>query len=305
MSKKRSRYSGRTAVSIKRKRILPITLICVGAVLLTVAIAIGVGAYLRSKADAFEPKESWSFEENSSGDAESAGAVYAPMFEYGDSPFSFVKKGYTAVSAPLNYRDGSIAFDSAVCREYGREEYDASVSIAEYDAIFDENELKFCAYFNSTAFEMEDEGLRRVRRAYEISLIAEAVAGGVDDVLILGIEVNEENINEVASYMAELSSCVDVPVGIAISTGAVLQTQQNVYIAGRLESACDYVALDLRELAFYDDEGPQSIGEYLDPLRYYLSAYSLRLIFSSKNSELFDEVYDMGLKNAQIARTYP
>ena len=303
MSKKRSRYAGRTSVSLKKRRIWLWVGICAVAVLLTVGIAIGVGAWLRSKAESFEPKEEITFEGNTPPKESIAEAVYAPMFEYGDSPYDVVRRGYTAVSLPLVYRDGSIAFDSAVCREYGGE-YDPDVSIEEYSRIFEDNGLKYCGYFNSTAFAIEDKTMRELRKAYEIALIREAVSLGVDDVLILGIDVNEENSDEVAAYLSELSQSVDAPVGIAISTGVLMLTEEEKYVAGKLYSACDYISLDLRELSFSEEDSVQSIGEYLDSFGYYLSAYSLRLVFSSKTTDFFEEVYSLGLTNAQVTRTY-
>ncbi len=302
---RRNKYSRRTSVSLRKKRVITTVIAAVLSVVVFFGIAVGLGAYLKRKAESYEPKEEYEFEDNAPPASDGAEAVCAPGFAYGDYLYGFIQKGYTELSLPLGTAENP-TFVSNVAQGMAGVAC-GDIKLEEYTSLIHKYKGHACGYFVSSAFECEDENLRRVKKAYEIALLSEAAKGGIDDILILGINVTEENSNEVAKYLSELNSAVDnCSVGIAINTGTLLLTENEVYIAAKLKSACDFVALDLRYLDFSDADGsdsgaPANLAQYLSEIRYYLSSYSLRLVFSDANEKLFDEARDLGFSNVQVA----
>ena len=305
MSRRKNRYSRRTALSLRKKRIILTVVSCAFAVAVLFGIAVGVGAYLKSKAESYEPREEYNFEDNSPPASDGAEAVQAPMFSYGDYLYGFIQKGYSDLSLSLGTAD-SVTFDSSVAKSVAGVSC-GEVRLEDYSSLIHKYDGRACAYFVSSAFELENENLRRIRKAYEIALLCEAAASGIDDILVLGVNVTKENSDEVAKYLSELNSAAgDCSVGIAINTGTLLLTDNEIYIAGKLRSACDFLALDLRYLDFTDagDSAPTSLAEYLNQLKYYLSAYHLRLVFSDSNSQFFDEAEELGFSNIQVTEDF-
>ena len=304
MSRRKNRYSRRTSVSLRKKRIITIVIASILSVAVLFGVAVGLGAYLRHKAESYEPKQEYEFDDNAPPASDGAVAVCAPSFTYGDYLYGFFQKGYTELSLSLGtaenptfVSDVSQSVSGVVCGD---------IMLEEYSALIHKYEGRACAYFVSSAFECENENLRRIKKAYEIALLCEAVEKGIDDILILGINVTEENSDEVARYLSELnSSAGDCSVGVAINVGTLLLTENEVYIAAKLKSACDFVALDLRNLDFSgaSESGsgtPTNLAQYLNEIKYYLSSYSLRLVFSDTNEQFFDEAIELGFSNLQV-----
>lgn len=304
MSRRRNKYSRRTSVSLRKKRIITTVIVSILSVAVLFALAVGVGAYLKHKAESYEPKQEYKFEDNVPPASDGAVAVCAPMFTYGDYLYGFIQKGYTELSLSLGTAENPI-FASDVAQSVAGVVC-GDIKLEEYTSLIHKYDGRACGYFASSAFECEDENLRRVKKAYEIALLCKAAESGIDDILIFGINVTEENSDEVAKYMAELNAAAgDCSVGIAINTGTLLLTENEVYIAAKLKAACDFVALDLRHLDFSEisESGsiaPTNLAQYLSQIKYYLSSYSLRLVFSDANEKLFDEARKLGFANVQV-----
>lgn len=304
MSRKRRKhkYSRRTPISAGRRRVLPIVLIAVLAVCAVVAIAVGLGAYLRRKAEDYSPSER---EDDDiitpvTGKGE---AVIAPLYSYDASVYSVMSKGYKALSMSLGTAR-NVSFKSEIAGML------SDISVGDIELSAYTSSVKYyggraCGYFISDAFECEDENTRRLKKAYETALMCEAASMGIDDILILGINVTERNIDEVCEYMRQLHDALgECSVGICVSAGVMELTGQGVYIATELKESCDFLALDMRELEFtsLDGEGtdvPSSLEEYLGSLKYYIKSYSMRLLFSDGNIDFFDTACKLGYSNVQ------
>lgn len=305
MSRRKNKYSRRTSISLRKKRIITTVIVVILSVAVLFGIAVGVGAYLRHKAESYEPKQEYEFEDNSPPASDGAEAVCAPMFVYGEYLYGYIQNGYSDLSLSLGTAE-SVTFDSSVAQSLAGVSC-GEIKLEDYSSLIHKYEGRACAYFKSSAFECEDEDVRRVKKAYEISLLCEAAKSGIDDIMILGITVTQENSDEVARYLSELNSAAgDCSVGIAINAGTLLLTDSEIYIAGKLKSACDFVALDLRYLDFsgtenVDGGAPTNLAEYLNQLRYYILSYSLRLVFSDSNKDFFDKAVDLGFSNVQVA----
>ena len=304
MSRRKNRYSRRTSVSLQKKRIITVFVLSILSVAVIFGIAVGLGAYLKHKAESYEPETEYEFEDNAPPESDGAKAVCAPSFIYGDYLYGFIQKGYTELSLSLGTAENPVFFSDVAQNVAGVACGD--VKLEEYTQLVHKYEGRACGYFISSAFGCEDENVRRLKKAYEIALLCEAAKSGIDDILILGINVTEKNSDEVAKYLSELNAAAGAcSVGVAINTGTLLLTENEVYIAAKLKSACDFVALDLRHLDFSggdesDGGAPTNLAEYLNDIKYYLSSYSLRLVFSGANEHFFDEARDVGFTNVQV-----
>lgn len=308
MSRRKNKYSRRTSVSLRKKRVITIVIVSILSAAVLFGIAVGIGAYLKRKAESYQPKKEYEFEDNAPPASEGAGAVLAPSFSYGDYLYGFFQKGYTELSLSLGTAENP-TFASDVAKSMVGVTC-GDIRLEEYSSLIHKYEGRACGYFISSAFDCEDENLRRVKKAYEIALLSEAAKSGIDDIMILGITVTEENSDEVAKYLSDLNSAAgDCSIGIAINAGTLLLTENEVYIAAKLKSACDFVALDLRNLDFSgvsesDGGTPTNLAQYLHEIKYYLSSYSLRLVFSDANDQFFDEAIELGFSNLQVVEDF-
>lgn len=300
----------RTRIGKRRKRAWMMFLIIAGAIVLIFAIAVGIGAYLRYKSQSYEPKQKYNFEGNIPPASDGAGAVYAPIYNYEDTVYSYASKGYTELSVMLGSAQ-SLNYTSDIAAAFAGVDM-AQNKLEDYTSAMHRYEITACGYFYSSAFEYEDESMRLLRKSYEVALLAEAAQKGIDDILILGINVNEQNCAEVARYLEDINSAAkNCSVGIAITVGDLLLTNEEIYIAGAMKSSADFVALDLGSLDFSDinaendEKNPQNLAQYLNEIKYYLSSYSLRLVFSEKNQGFCKEAYDLGFTNTQAVKGKP
>lgn len=300
----------RTRIGQRRKRIWITLLIIIVAVVLIFAAAVGLGAYLRYKAESYEPKQKYDFEGNTPPASDGAKAVYAPIYNYEDTVYSYVSKGYTELSVMLGSAD-CLSYTSDVAAMVTGVDT-AQNKLENYTSAMHRYDVSACGYFYSSAFEYEDESMRLLRKSYEIALLAEAAKKGINDILIMGINVTEQNCAEVADYLKDVNAAAkSCSVGIAITVGNLLQTEDGIYIAGAMKAAADFVAVDLGALDFSDisqdtdEKTPRNLAEYLNAIKYYLSSYSLRLVFSEKNQGFCKEAYDLGFKNTQAVKDKP
>lgn len=280
----------------------PIVLLVVLSLCAVFALAVGLGAYLRHKAEGYTPseREDGDIAVSVTGRGED---VIAPLYSYDASVYSVMSRGYKALSMSLGTAK-NVSFQSDIAKMFS----DVSVGDVELSAYTSSAKYyggRACGYFVSDAFECGDANLRRLKKAYEISLMCEAASMGIDDILILGIDVTEQNVDEVCEYMYQLQEALgECSVGISVSAGVMELTGQGVYIAAALKDSCDFLGLDMRELDFSQldgdgDDVPKDLNEYLSGLKYYIKSYSMRLLFSDKNIGFFDEACGLGYLNVQ------
>lgn len=305
MRVKRHKYSRRTPVNVGRKRVFPIVIVTILSVVVVTLSAIGIGAYLRNVAENYTSSDDYEFEGNVPTGG-SARAVSAPLYSYGDYVRGHINKGYTDFSMSLGSASKPVVASDVADAYLG---LSGEIKLDEYTSTIHKYDGRACVYFESEAFECEDENLRRIKKSYEISFLCEATDDGADDILILGIDVRDDNFEEIVSFIKELkTSTPDCSVGVAVNTAVIQLSKQGDYLAGGLLRVCDYIALDLRSLDFSDvdaddEQATKNLAEYLSQFKYYISSYSMRLIFSDNNDEFFDEANNLGFLNVQVVKS--
>ncbi len=305
-----NRYSRRISMSSNKKKAAPIVICVTAFVLLCLVISIAVGVLLGRRADGTDRGGHFDFDRvEYISNGKKVRSVEAYRLPRGHSASDYVRQGINDLSVKLRNSEGDLEYYFTVGEELGINNTDGEHS---FSAVTEGAHSKggyVCAYIYITSFDSEDEKLREVYKAYELSLIAEAAERGADDILLLGLDVTDKNISELEEFVTRaVQKAGDAVLGVALSEEIFRLTEKDIYYAGRLRSACDYVALDLTHLSDDDvtehtnEEGEEisRLDETLENCEYYIRAYSARLIFSEESREVYRSAVASGVVNFQI-----
>ena len=228
------------------------------------------------------------------------------------SATALAESGATALSVPL-YMDGVPQYDSPVACSLGRQAENASdVTLARlFAAILNEN-CRIAATFACHWQDETDPSLRRVERTYEAALVTEIAAAGADEVLLTGLAINEENLQEVALFLREIrESCPAAVIGISLPT-ALMLGDTRVETARTLLTWVDHLALDLSDYDTHTvsdtaEDGTvtravATLPQVLDLLDPAIRRYQMRLILPVSMYEQLITVQELGYENWQIIR---
>ena len=301
--KKRKKVKGRSSHKIVS------ALAAILIVLACFAVAVIAGIALGKKADQYASegnKYDFDYEPYKSGD-KTVKAVEALDYTLGESARGYIRNGEGYLSFCLRNSLGELSFISSTAAEMGIAQGESSISLSDEMTYVHGLGGYACAYIYSTAFACEDAYLREIYKAYELALISEAARCGVDDVLIVGLEIDADNIAEIEKYVSDASIAAGkAPLGVLVSRELVLMANSGSYIASRVFGACDYLALDLRSLdpgavlEPIDPEGNSGADAIVGELEYYIEAYRMRMVFSRENAEICDLFRELGVNNTQI-----
>ena len=302
------RYKKRKKAKGRSSRKIASVFVAILVVVICFAVAVIVGLVLGKKADQYanESKYDFNYEPYQSGD-KTVKAVDALDYTLGESARGYIKNGEGYLSFPLRSSQGELSFSSSVVSEAGIGQNTSDISLEEEMSYVHGLGGYACAYIYSTAFDCEDKYLREIYKAYELALIREAAECGVDDILIVGLDVNADNIAEIEKYVSDAAVAAGkAPLGVLVSREIVLMTNDGVYFASRILAACDYLALDLRALdinevtAPTEPDGVSGVEMLVDELEYYIEAYHMRMVFDIENEDLREIFRDIGVHNTQI-----
>lgn len=310
---KQGKYARRTSVSIRRSKKIPVIIGCVVAFLMVVISAVVVGNMLRKKASVYTPYDpKYDFEEpDLPFPQKDAKNVMAYAYNFGSDASANIRKGISDFSVCLRYSDGSVAYNSEVCEVCGFDSFNSSVNLKENVEYIHALGGYVCGYVYINSFEIENFDLKRIKTAYEISLICEAAQAGVDDILLVGMNITEKNADEIAKFVREVSlASGNCKVGVLLDRFTLEQTLDGVYTAGKLLNAANYVALDLRGM-YLADENPAESGEgtkseeelladELERMDYLIKSHKTRLVFGKDDSERYEDATNMGYGNCQM-----
>ena len=305
------KYSRRTRSQYKKSK-APIVISVVAFLLLSVVVSVAVGLSLSRRAEnAGEPPKKYDFErvDYQSGD-KIVRAVDAYNFPKGASAPDYVAQGIYDLSVCVRHSDGRLDFNFESAELYSADTQGEGNFASLCDSAHSAG-AGVCAYMFITSFEIEDEYLRGIAKAYELALISELAASGADDVLLLGLSVTDENIGEVEDFVARASLAAGkAPLGVTVGENLLESASNGDYLAARVRSVCDYLALDLCHLVLSDGEnaGESEEGEPLPGLlestiekyQYYIKGYPMRLLFSVESSKLYIPNRALGVEDLQI-----
>lgn len=301
------RYERRKDGSARSSQRMTALIIVAVFIVLSAIVSVIVGIALGKRADGVELKSKYSFifEPYKSGD-KTVKPVDAFYYKLGTDAKGYIVNGEGDLSLALRHVEGDLTFKSTAAQSAGIVQNDVELSLKDEIEYVHSLGGYVCAYICSSAFECEDEYLRSIYKAYEIALIAEAASCGVDDILVVGIDINGDNIDEIEKYVSDAAVAAgSAPLGVLVTRSLMLAVSDNVYFASRVRDVCDYLAIDMR----YLDKGADKLAEgeeiseldsLIGELEYYIEAYGLRAVLSRENSSLYDALKDLGVTNIQI-----
>ncbi len=306
------KYSRRTRSQYKKSR-APIVLSVIAFLLLSVIISVAIGIGLSKRVeDAGNSDKIFDLEkvEYKSGNKTVSG-VEAYHFPKGSDAASYVAQDINDLSVCVRHKNGDLDYYFEVAEQYGLDNMDASYSFATLCQNTHNAGGRVCAYLYIGAFQIKDVYQREIRKAYEIALIHEMAMSGADDILLLGLDVTTDNISEIESFVARAATAAEkTPLGVAVSVDTVAQNDSEVYLAARLRSACDYLALDLTFLTMTDAESmgadeagnrlPSRLETMLIDHKYYIEQYPMRVILAKFHSKLYIPTLALGITDMQI-----
>jgi hypothetical protein len=274
--------------------------VIVSFIALCLAISVAIGISLGNRADEQTDLGGYELpdiEYNSGG--KSVKGVVASLVNIGDDRINMAEGD--DVSFILRYPDGTLSYSSPTASAVG---FDAcgNKSLESFSDGIHSFDGYLCGVFYVTSFGIEDAKLREIYKSYEIALISEAAECGVDDILIMGIDVNDKNVAEVEEYLSRAAIAADTaPVGICLERSSFPSSDSEQYIALRLRQACDYFALDTKSMIADGYENAEDMARAIaDDMYYYIEAYGLRLVVSAEDREVYEKAIELGLNNLQL-----
>ncbi len=253
--------------------------------------------------------------------------VDAYLFPAEADPYRYTSRGITDLSFCLRDGDGELPYPIELSAEKegeGDTEPTEDTLAALVSSIHNAGG-RACAYFHVTSFAVEDPYLRELQAAYEVALVNRAARVGVDEILLVGLTVAKENIDAVEAYVSRMSHGAEQALlGVLMAPEIFALSEKDIYLAARVRSVCDFMALDLRLLPADADEimTDEAAGEtasasesreesggfeacslldkMLEENEYYIKAYRLRIVLDDENADLYDALKDAGVENLQI-----
>lgn len=305
------KYSRRRVQSPYKRSVAPIIISVIAFLVLCLVVSVVIGVLLGRRADGIETEKKFDFERvdyNSNG--KTVSAVEAYNFPKGASPHDYVRQGISDLSVCVSHKDGSLAYSFEVAEKMPVRA-NGEGSFKTLCASSKDAGARVCAYLYVTAFECEDRYEREIVKAFEIALVKEISESGADDILLLGIDPDEFNISEIENFVAKAALAAGkTQIGVAVSEETLALTENEEYIASRIRSSCDYLALDITYLTIEDGESPgrdeeggalpSKLEEKLDKNKYYIKSYPMRLLFSQEEFKIYQPALDLGVEDLQI-----
>lgn len=310
---KMKKYARRTSMSKPRLHILPIITYVLVLSLLCFAVSVLVGLSLGRRAEEYQKSQRFDFPADPyySGD-KTVKPVDAYIFPQGADMHAYAARGITDLSVCLCDSEGSLSYTSELGGLDGFITNAENRSLAEQVEYIHEWDGYICAYFYVRSFQIEDSTLRELYKSYELALIREAALAGVDDIMLIGIPIDDSTVAEAEQYVSRAClTAEDTVIGVLVAPELMSLTEQHIYHASRIREACDYIALDFRSLSPDADlvkevdsetaeEEKSNLVIALEQMEYYIKSYSMRIVLSKDNSTLYDSMKNLGVKNMQI-----
>ncbi len=218
-----------------------------------------------------------------------------------------VKGGYSAACFDLDTSEGVMLYASDVAQSQGKQSaHDASElrTLKNAMSLFADSKLYTVGVTHASGLLGDDDLARSVAVGYHSALVAEALRGGVDDVLIYVGEIPAERYTELVRLSEQVRAlCPDMgAVGISLPP-SFFTSDGAEQLFEELWSAFDYIAVDLTA----PDEGTSladHVSSGIGNMLYYLLRYNVRVLLPNTDTGSLDAaraaVANNGSQNIQI-----
>ena len=273
-------------------------LILIAAAAAILLVSILLGAYLNSRVDEYEESVTDAETEQSSAPptynaypkiaVEKAAAVLTPADAYAsDNALDralarATENGAVGMCFELTDSRGVPRYSSALYRDTFASS-GGKVDLERFVAKAASSRVSVTAVIQMYSFSEQEESARELRRALELSVIAEAYRYGVRDIVICGAE--SMNADAMYSMMCGIRrEAPELAVGILVPLTPA-QSQDISYMSA-LGGIFDYIAIDLSDALAQDcteegtvpEQGSGELDKRLAALRYPLGRYPSRVL---------------------------
>ncbi|MBQ8850383.1 MAG: hypothetical protein IJ011_08650 [Clostridia bacterium] len=192
---------------------------------------------------------------------------------------ALVEQNILEASIPLNTKDEILLFKSDIADEIGYSVGTANVTLEKAVSTADTRNMYLSGIFYVNAFSNDDALLRSVELSRAAALIAEALAAGFDDVVIIAPHMTEEHTEEVIAFVESIRSLApNGAVGLAVSD-SILELEdayKTSEIITRLYEKIDFLAMEVST----DDSADvlTDINNKINAEQLYLHMYKMRVL---------------------------
>ena len=170
--------------------------------------------------------------------------VNAQLFTFDKNPETYVKRGESDLSIMLRDAEGTIYYNSEIAKSVGWDMVYKSVDLTEKVENIHKAGGYICSYMYLEGFSNQGN-LTEMTREYELQLILEAAASGVDEILLFGIDVSSNNLDDVLLFISKIKSqSGDCKIGVELDYYDIVSQNEDKYRAQMMLQVCDFLALD-------------------------------------------------------------
>lgn len=316
MAKYVRRYQRRSSKSIRRSKQIPIilgfcalVLVLVGIVVLAATL---VGLKLKDEAAKHEDTTEIQYIEPEVDIKAPNGEVRdvnAQIFRFDYSLGEFLGREITHLSIMLRDTEGTLYYNSEVAQAVSWDSVYKSVDLSEKVENIHKRGGYICSYMYLNSFS-DDSNIAEMKQAYEKQLMLEAAACGVDEILILGIDLTEENLFRIISFLSEIKAGAEnCKIGIELDYDEIVSSDPDSYSAQMILQVCDFITLDAssvpcaenaEELGLQGDAANKEFSVAIEEIYYYMSGMKVRVTFNNNENSMYKSISDCSYVNRQM-----
>ncbi len=265
----------------RRKRVPKGLIFCVCAVLVSFALTAVLGNHLAKKAEGGEALYT------GTSPAGNGGSNLAPLSEKSiigeytqpKDISKFKADNEDVCASTWIYKDGKATFSTEADKLLGKEAKLPDISTLDIEA-------KTIGLFEVSSVYADDK-IKNIITEYELSLLEEFSASGLDETVLVFNEVNDKNREEIFDFAEKFK-------GAKIICVPYSTLGNDVFFA---EAASRQLPLAITA----DGVSEQKLSEDIDTYAFYFTRYNLRMVLDGKDSSLVDVLSQNALLNYQFS----
>ncbi len=258
----------------RRRRIKAISIATVSILAILLVAFLVIGSILSNRTDgrtddhANKPSTSGSIQKSEI----SVNSYFVPLAQdgstLGERLSTATSKGYTDVCFELDTENGYLYYQSETATALGKQKSAASDlrTLSGIISLTSSRELYCTGITYVSELRSDNDLVRSAAIGYHAALIAEALRAGVDDVLVIPGELNDERYDEFIKLANEVHRLAEgKKIGIALPASA-FTSENSADLIYMLSREFDYLALEI-------DQNTDMSG-----ITFYLLSYNVRVL---------------------------
>ena len=139
------------------------------------------------------------------------------------------------------------------------------------------------AYFNSSALDEADEGLRIMKTAEEVALVSELCSAGLDEIMLFDLPDDSDKCAYVTSFLSWLETVSRRTNICVVLSKEDVEGSGATRVINATEGYADAYAIDLSKVS------NANLGNMIERCAYFITQYNARLIVADSENETMTE----------------